>query len=204
MKKMPNKKGPMREPAAQSAPQEHVARGKHANGKRAAESAVETEVAGETLPDARPARSKGANWSAIAAVVIVAAVIAIPLYLKSRRAQGTQVAPSPEAAAASAKAGQPLPRFLDIGTTTCKPCKIMLGVMDELKQQYPGAMVVDFINVKEKPDELERFGITVIPAQIFYAPDGKELYRHTGVFKTEAIIAKWAELGYPMKQSEKK
>ena len=150
--------------------------------------------------DARPTASRWGNRSVIAALVIAALVVAIPLYLKSRRAEGAQADPSSQ----SARPGQPLPRFLDVGTTTCKPCKIMLGIMDELKQQYPGAMFVDFINIKEETEALERLGVTVIPAQIFYAPDGKELYRHTGVFRTDAIIAKWAELGYPMKAAEKK
>ncbi|PLX84252.1 MAG: thioredoxin, partial [Desulfuromonas sp.] len=34
------------------------------------------------------------------------------------------------------------------------------------------------------------------PTQIFYAPDGSELYRHTGFYGREEILAKWQELGY--------
>jgi len=60
-------------------------------------------------------------------------------------------------------------------------------------------MIVDFVNVKENPEEAKKYAIQVIPTQIFYGADGKELYRHIGVFRTDAVIAKWAELGFHFK-----
>ena len=36
----------------------------------------------------------------------------------------------------------------------------------------------------------------MIPTQIFYAPDGTELYRHTGFYGREEILGKWQQLGY--------
>ncbi len=36
----------------------------------------------------------------------------------------------------------------------------------------------------------------MIPTQIFYAADGKELFRHTGFYGREEILGKWKELGY--------
>ena len=75
---------------------------------------------------------------------------------------------------------------------------MMLGVMAELKAKYPGSMTVDFVNVKEDESALDRYGVRIIPSQLFYGPAGQELFRHTGVFRTEEIVAKWAELGYPL------
>jgi thioredoxin 1 len=138
--------------------------------------------------------------SIVLAAVIVVGVVAVPLILKSTRALSEQN----DQPQATEQAARKPPRFVDLGTTTCRPCKIMLGVMDELKQKYPGAMTIEFINVKERPEEMERYGLNAIPSQIFYDPDGKEMYRHTGVFQADAIIAKWAELGFPMKPSEVK
>jgi thioredoxin 1 len=134
--------------------------------------------------------------SVLAAVIIAVGVIVVPLYLKSTPSSGAEAEPASQAAVASAQTGQALPRFVDLGTTTCIPCKVMLGVMEELKQKYPGAFIVDFVNVKEDPEETQQYKIRIIPTQIFYAPDGRELYRHEGVFRTEEIIAKWAELGF--------
>jgi len=154
--------------------------------------------------------------SIVAAVVIAAGVVAVPLFLKATRAtsspgvQPAQAGPAPQSSrktgngvssntsSAALQVGT-LPRFVDLGTTTCIPCKVMLGVMAELKLKYPGAFIVDFVNVKERPAEAERYGAQIIPLQIFYSPDGRELYRHTGVLRTEQVIAKWAELGFRFK-----
>jgi thioredoxin 1 len=144
------------------------------------------------------------NKSIVVAVIVAAGVVAIPLLLKSKQGsveitpEGGQPSPS-VAAAGSQIAGKTLPRFVDLGTTTCAPCKAMLGVMAELEQKYPGAMTVEFVNVQEQPAAAQRYGIQTIPTQIFFAPDGRELYRHIGVFRTEAVIAKWAELGFAIK-----
>ena len=127
----------------------------------------------------------------VAAAVIAAGVIAVPLLLKSNRA-----ASHPTTQAQQAQTG--LPRFVDLGTTTCAPCRVMLGVMTDLEQKYPGAMIIEFVNVHEQAALADRYGVQIIPTQIFYSPDDRELFRHTGVFKTEEVVAKWAELGFPM------
>jgi len=136
-------------------------------------------------------RTKGTTL--LLGLAISATVIAAPLYLKSRQS----VSP-PTSAAVGAAPSEPLPRFVDAGTTTCAPCKVMLGVMEELERTYSGELVVEFVNTREQPDEAERLGIRTIPSQIFYAPDGRELYRHTGVMRSAEIAAKWAELGFTL------
>lgn len=141
----------------------------------------------------------------IIALVIVVAIVTIALYLKSGKSpQGPGSRAEQTGPAAAAPNGQGLPRFVDLGTTSCAPCKVMLGVMAELEQKYPGEMVIEFVNVGEQREEARRYGVRIIPTQIFYAPDGRELYRHTGVFRADEVVAKWAELGYPMQSAEKK
>jgi thioredoxin 1 len=39
----------------------------------------------------------------------------------------------------------------------------------------------------------------VIPTQIFFDAEGKELFRHVGFFAKEDILAKWKELGVELK-----
>jgi len=40
-----------------------------------------------------------------------------------------------------------------------------------------------------------KYNINLIPTQIFFNADGKELFRHEGFFSKEDILAKWKELG---------
>lgn len=165
----------------------------------------------------------------MAAAVVVAAVVGLPMLAKQSRPENKPAAAAvpveasatagtagtagtaagaatttgacgngDQSAAVSCGALPPLPRFVDLGTTTCAPCKAMLSVMNELEQQFPEALSVEFINIKDDPDAMGRYGARMIPTQIFLSPDGKEIFRHTGVMQTQAVVAKWRELGYDL------
>ncbi len=88
-----------------------------------------------------------------------------------------------------------LPKLLDLGAGKCIPCKMMFPVLDELKKECAGRMNVEFIDVWKNPDAGKQYGIEVIPTQIFYDAEGKELFRHVGFFAKEDILAKWQALG---------
>ena len=88
-----------------------------------------------------------------------------------------------------------LPRLVDLGADKCIPCKMMAPMLEELKAEYKGRLEVAFIDVWKKPDEAKKYGIKIIPTQIFYDASGKELFRHEGFFSKEDILAKWKELG---------
>ncbi len=141
------------------------------------------------------------NQKLILGAVIAVVVVAGPLWLKRQQAQSTQTNPAviaPTAKPVAAPVTRPLPRFVDVGTTSCAPCKAMMVVLGELEVRYADALRVEFINSHDNPDAAETLGIRAIPTQLFFAPDGRELYRHTGVIRSEAVVAKWAELGYPL------
>ncbi|MFH1069169.1 MAG: thioredoxin family protein [Candidatus Glassbacteria bacterium] len=89
-----------------------------------------------------------------------------------------------------------LPRLVDLGADQCIPCKLMAPILEELKEEYKGRLEVTFIDVWKDPLPGRQYGIRAIPTQIFYGPDGKELFRHEGFYSKEDILAKWRELGY--------
>jgi len=135
------------------------------------------------------------RWWMIAAVVVVAA-IGIPLLAKMAQRKS---APAEDATTSSQMTPLPaLPKFVDIGTTTCAPCKAMIQVMEELKLQFPGKLEVKFVNINEDRSAGSTYRISAIPTQIFYSPDGKELFRHMGFFSTNDVIATWKTLGYDL------
>lgn len=157
--------------------------------------------------------------SVIILLIVAGAIVGLP-FLAKKSAQDAAKAEKVEKtvlgaeATASAEGGAtpgeplaalgPLPRFVDLGTTTCAPCKVMLGVMEELEDTYPDALQVQFINTKQEPGAFDTYGVRVIPTQIFYDPGGKELYRHTGVMPVAAVVAKWKDLGYELVATETK
>jgi len=92
-----------------------------------------------------------------------------------------------------------LPRLVDLGAGKCIPCKLMKPILDELSKNYADQFTVVFIDVWENREEGAKYGIRMIPTQVFYGADGKERARHEGFMSKEAILAKWKELGVEVK-----
>jgi thioredoxin 1 len=88
-----------------------------------------------------------------------------------------------------------LPRLVDLGADKCIPCKMMAPILEELETSFAGKLKVEFIDVWKNPDAGQKYGVRVIPTQIFYDADGVERFRHEGYFAREDILAKWKTLG---------
>jgi thioredoxin 1 len=127
------------------------------------------------------------------AVVAVAALAFVAKQNKQARPAATNATPA--VATTTAK----LPRLVDLGAGKCIPCKMMAPILEELKKEYAGRMNVEFIDVWENPAAGKPYGIEMIPTQIFFDAEGKELFRHVGFFAKEDILGKWKEMGVDLK-----
>ena len=134
---------------------------------------------------------KMVNSVIIAAVALAAGAI---LWLKE--------SPSKEPSAHAAPSPGPLPTLVDLGADKCIPCKKMAPILDELREEYVGRFEVIFYDVWKDPEPGKKFGIRLIPTQIFLDPEGKELFRHEGFYGKEDILGKWKELGFTFKGEE--
>jgi len=111
----------------------------------------------------------------------------------------TQLLASSHGAPAGAdRAGVRLPRMVDLGADRCVPCKAMAPILASLRTDYADRFEVVFIDVWKDPDAGRPYRIYAIPTQIFFDPDGRELYRHQGFFSRDDILGTWARLGYDM------
>ncbi|MCC6235678.1 MAG: hypothetical protein IT580_23780 [Verrucomicrobiales bacterium] len=136
------------------------------------------------------------TWVRFLVLGALAAAVAGVLALK--RANLATSPPSGVAAEARADATgsrTPIPRLVDLGAGKCIPCQLMAPILEALRKDYASHFEVQFIDVWENPEAGEEYRIEMIPTQIFYDASGKELYRHTGFFGKEDILAKWRELG---------
>lgn len=138
----------------------------------------------------------------IAIILLVVLAAAAALMLKGGKAPAPSNAATPLAATvvdplalSAADAAAKLPKLLDLGATKCIPCKMMAPVLVDLKQEYAGKMKVEFIDVWQNENAGKEYRVEMIPTQIFYDANGKELFRHTGFFGKKDILAKWQELG---------
>jgi thioredoxin 1 len=85
--------------------------------------------------------------------------------------------------------------MVDIGAKKCIPCKMMAPIMVELEKEYKDKAAIIFIDVWENPAAGGQFRIQLIPTQIFYTAEGKEVSRHEGFMDKAAIVAELEKLG---------
>jgi thioredoxin 1 len=102
--------------------------------------------------------------------------------------------------ALASPAPQTIARLLDLGATKCIPCKMMAPILEELRKEYAGSLQVEFIDVKENPEEGRRYQIRGIPTQIFYDTMGMERRRHEGFISKEDILTVFKELNIDIRK----
>ena len=91
--------------------------------------------------------------------------------------------------------GKGKPVLLELGSHQCAPCREMMPILSQLAKKYPEQFTVSLVDVWKNSAIGEKYGISVIPTQIFFDKDGGELFRHEGFFSKAEILAKWKELG---------
>ncbi|HOX24597.1 MAG TPA: thioredoxin family protein [Candidatus Krumholzibacteria bacterium] len=121
---------------------------------------------------------------------LAVAVIAAFALRGGGKDEAVETAPTPAGVQAA------LPRLVDLGADKCVPCKMMAPILVELRSEYEGRFEVVFIDVWKDQTKGQEYGIRVIPTQIFFGADGRELMRHEGFFAKEDILAAWRAHGY--------
>lgn len=78
--------------------------------------------------------------------------------------------------------------MLELGSVGCIPCEKMKPVMEQLRTNYKGKLEVFFVDVRKDKETARRFGVYVIPTQVFLDKGGKEIHRHIGFYGYEEIV----------------
>ncbi len=101
------------------------------------------------------------------------------------------------AAIATAADQKSLPKVVDFGDKFCIPCKLMAPALEELKTEQAGKLEVQFVSLgdKENLPLAVKHRIKLIPTQVFFDADGKEVWRHEGYISKHGILLKWTQLG---------
>lgn len=80
------------------------------------------------------------------------------------------------------------PTILDLGARTCVPCKQMAPILESLAGEYRDRANVLFVDVYDDRDAGNRFKARMIPTQIFFNQQGKEVKRHLGFMGKAEIL----------------
>ena len=140
---------------------------------------------------------------AIVGVAIAEQVAEVPLAQPATRPCGI-VTTQPSTQPAAATRPPAIPKLVDLGSKSCIPCKKMAPVLDEVKREYAGRFDVEFIDVRlrENLPLARKYGVRMIPTQVFLSGEGVELWRHEGFLGKEQILQKWKELGHSFEPAE--
>ncbi len=89
----------------------------------------------------------------------------------------------------AAKTQKTLVTFVELGSVKCIPCRQMKPVMAAVEKKYGDQIKVVFYDVWKSEQRVyaEKFGIRVIPTQVFLDKDSKEFFRHEGFFPEAEI-----------------
>ena len=79
--------------------------------------------------------------------------------------------------------------FIELGSVNCIPCKMMQPVMKAIEAKYGEQVKVTFYDVwtQEQRPFAEKYGIKLIPTQVFLDEKGKEFFRHEGFYPEKEI-----------------
>ncbi|MBL7148516.1 MAG: thioredoxin family protein [Candidatus Cloacimonetes bacterium] len=87
------------------------------------------------------------------------------------------------------------PTVLDLGASSCIPCKMMKPIFEELEKEYEGKANILLLEISDHRDIANIYKVRVIPTQIFFDINGNQHWRHEGFLSKEDIIEKLKELG---------
>ena len=136
------------------------------------------------------------NFASKAAMFFLVSVLFLNIFCEPGSGQK---APAPKEAAAAGTVlvtnnlnldfSRHLITFIELGADKCIPCKAMQPIMKEIAAEYKGKVQVVFYDVWKDPEPARKYGIQLIPTQVFIDKNGKEVFRHVGLFPKDELVA---------------
>lgn len=92
------------------------------------------------------------------------------------------------------KIGNGKPTLLAFGMSHCYSCITMSKVLAKIVKDHPQFQIYSIDGQKERLISRDIYKLKEMPTQIFFNPQGEEVFRHTGAYKKpvlEIILKKY-------------
>jgi thioredoxin 1 len=80
------------------------------------------------------------------------------------------------------------PVLVDFWAEWCQPCRMIMGIIDEVADQYVGRLKVTKVNVDESPETPVKYGVRGIPSLLIFR-DGQVVGTHVGALSKAQLTA---------------
>jgi thioredoxin 1 len=84
---------------------------------------------------------------------------------------------------------------IEFGGPTCVPCVKMQPLLGELQQKFGSRAQFRNFYVTQFPKEAQAHKVIVMPTQVVFDPNGKEVARHMGYWPKDEFLAALANAG---------
>jgi thioredoxin 1 len=82
------------------------------------------------------------------------------------------------------------PVVVEMGANSCESCREMKLVLGALAREHGERVTVVEIDLMKSPGYASRYGIQLIPTQLLFDAQGREIGRHIGKLSGDEILAR--------------
>lgn len=82
------------------------------------------------------------------------------------------------------------PTVAEFGANACASCREMKVVLSDLRKTHSERITIVEVDLIAQRDYIRRYGIQLMPTQVFYDAQGRELSRNMGKMSADEILAR--------------
>lgn len=87
------------------------------------------------------------------------------------------------------------PTVIEFGANACAACRDMKQVLSALQRSHGSQIEIVEVDLLKQRDVAERFGVQLMPTQVFFAADGRQIGRNAGRIRGEEILERLGVTG---------
>ncbi|SMP77135.1 thioredoxin family protein [Desulfonatronum lacustre] len=84
--------------------------------------------------------------------------------------------------------------LLQLTAEHCPACRDMEPTLEMIRQSHGERVLIRQVDVFQRAGAASRYGVSTIPAHLFFDHQGRERYRHEGVMDRESVLRVLDEL----------
>ena len=135
--------------------------------------------------------NRGGNGPFGAAVVGLAVAAGVAGYVLNERTtapvEGVAVAAESDVVQSALRLGKPA--VVEFGANACASCREMKPVLEALEREHGELITVVNVDIVKARSYIARYGIQLMPTQVFFDAQGREIGRNMGRISAGEILA---------------